>query len=103
MTKAEFDRQRQLLWVYLRREGKCAVRGQEVSRDEAATSTAIPVALGIHELLQLPAGGGRMDRKSSGLRPGRGIGAATARCPSLRPQPLQDRGASAPGGYPEKG
>jgi len=54
MTKAEFDRQGQLLWVYLRRRAKCAIRGQEVSRDEAATSTAIPVALGIHELLQLP-------------------------------------------------
>lgn len=53
MTRAEFDRQRQLHWVYLRRQGKCAVCGQEVSRAEAAISTAIRVALGIDELLQL--------------------------------------------------
>ena len=53
MTRAEFDRQRQLHWVYLRRQGKCAVCGQEVSRAEAAISTAIRVALGIDELLKL--------------------------------------------------
>jgi uncharacterized protein (DUF983 family) len=53
MTKKEFDRQRQLLWVYLRHRGRCAVCGLEVSLAEAATSLAITTPLGIDELLQV--------------------------------------------------
>jgi hypothetical protein len=53
VTKAEFDRQRQWLWVYLRHEGRCADCGKGVGRDEAATGATIPVALGIDALLQV--------------------------------------------------
>ncbi len=53
MNKAEFARKRQLLWVYLRHQGKCAVCGHEVSPDDPAIAAAIPRALGIDELLQV--------------------------------------------------
>lgn len=53
MSKAEFDRQRQLLWVYLRHRAKCAICAQEMSRHEAATSPSIEVALAIDDLLQV--------------------------------------------------
>ena len=53
MNKAEFARKRQLLWVYLRHRGRCVVCGQAVSPDEPATAGAIPVALGIDELLKV--------------------------------------------------
>lgn len=53
MNKSQFARKRQLLWLYLRRGGRCSVCGQDVSPDDPGLSGAIPAALDIEGLLRL--------------------------------------------------
>jgi hypothetical protein len=53
MIKKEFDRQKQMLWVYLRHQGKCTQCGQKVDLHENALSKAVPMALGIDHLLRV--------------------------------------------------
>ena len=53
MNKSQFARKRQLLWLYLRRGGRCAVCGEDVSPDDPGLSEAIPKALDIEDLLRV--------------------------------------------------
>ena len=53
MNKKEFDRQKQLLFVYLRSGCKCAACGGEVSPQEMATDRDILAPLQIDDLLQV--------------------------------------------------
>jgi hypothetical protein len=53
MNKKEFDRQKQLLFVYLRHDGKCAICGGEVNPQEAATDRDIVAPLQIDDLLRV--------------------------------------------------
>ncbi len=51
MNKREFDREKQLLWVYLRHGSKCAACGYEVNPLEVATDRDIAEPLPIDDLL----------------------------------------------------
>ncbi len=53
MNKKEFDRQKQLLFVYLRRNRKCAICGGEVNPQEITTDRDILAPLQIDDLLQV--------------------------------------------------
>jgi hypothetical protein len=53
MNKSQFARKRQVLWLYLRRGGRCSVCGEGVSPDDPGLSEAIPKALDIEDLLKL--------------------------------------------------
>lgn len=53
MNKREFDRQKQLLFVYLRRNCKCAICGGEVNPQEFTTDRDIIAPLEIDDLLRV--------------------------------------------------
>jgi hypothetical protein len=53
MNKREFDRRKQLLWVYLRHDGKCNICGYEVNQDDIATDREIVEPLGTDDLLKV--------------------------------------------------
>jgi hypothetical protein len=53
MNRREFEMRKQMLWVYLRHQGRCAICTREVSREEATTDREISIPLSIDELLQL--------------------------------------------------
>ncbi|HEX2924191.1 MAG TPA: hypothetical protein VHS28_09205 [Chloroflexota bacterium] len=53
MNRREFELRKQMLWVYLRHQGRCAVCDKEVSREEATTDRGLVVPVDIDELLKL--------------------------------------------------
>jgi hypothetical protein len=53
MIKSEFERQKQMLWVYLRHQGKCTVCGHAVDPHEDTIGRSVPVVLGIDHLLKV--------------------------------------------------
>ncbi len=53
MNKREFDLKKQVMFVYLRHEGRCAVCGGEVNPREVATDRDMPAPLRIDDLLRV--------------------------------------------------
>jgi hypothetical protein len=53
VNKTEFELQKQLLWVYMRHEGKCTACGHEVNPREVATDRDIVRPLDIDDLLEV--------------------------------------------------
>lgn len=51
MNKRQFDLKKQMLFVYMRRDGRCAICGGEVSPHEVATDREITTPLPIDDLL----------------------------------------------------